>query len=170
MQPAMTELHDDVSALLNRLCDCWTRLSLPEIADLWDRDDPGIFLLPQEIEHPLVGWPALEDYLARAQARLHAASMRVRNLNVRPLAPGMAVALYEMHWNGLIKGMARPMGVDSRATAVFRRRPDGWRICHYVEAPVAFMLHLQQRYHAAVDADFLARIEKERSGGPPAAP
>ncbi len=159
--PLTTEIAD----VLAQLCACWTRLDLRAIADLWDADEPEIFFLPQEIEVPLVGHAALLEYLERAQLRLQAASMRTWNVNVRALAPDLAVALYEMHWNGLLHGVPRPMGVDSRATAIFRRRGHIWRIVHYVEAPSAFGLRLQQTYLAAADADFLQRIGwAERKG------
>jgi hypothetical protein len=151
-------LADEIGDVIAKLCGCWTRLDLQAIAELWDREDPGIFLLPQEIEQPLVGWAALETYLSKARVRLQAASMRTWNLNARLIGPDLAVALYEMHWNGQMIGVTRPIGVDSRATAVLRRRNGTWRICHYVEAPVAFSLRLQQTYLDAVDADFAQRI------------
>jgi hypothetical protein len=155
---ASSALTIEIADVLAQLCGCWTRLDLKAVADLWDKEEPEIFFLPHEIEQPLIGREALMEYLERAQLRLQAASMRTWNLHVRPLAPDLAVALYEMHWNGLLVGVPRPMGVDSRATAVFRRRGHVWRIVHYVEAPPAFGVRLQQTYLAAVDADFLQRV------------
>ena len=158
-------LVTEITAVLTRLCACWNRLEPQAIAELWDPEEAEPFLLPQEIEQPLVGWEALRGYLRRAGARLDAASMRVWNVNVKLVAPDLAVALYEMHWNGLIRGVVRPRGVDSRATVLFRRRGETWRICHYVEAPISPSLHLQHRYLDAVDADFLERVGwKDRKG------
>jgi len=81
-------------------------------------------------------------------------SMRVWDVHAKQLAPDLAVALYQMHWNGEIKGFDHLVGIDSRVTAVFRRRGERWLICHYVEAPAAPMLHLQKYYAGNVDDDF----------------
>lgn len=48
--------------------------------------------------------------------------MRWWDLHCKPLAPDLAVALYQVHWNGDIKGFDGLVGIDSRVTAVFRRR------------------------------------------------
>ncbi len=149
---------DEIARVLTRLCDCWTRLDLMAITELWDLNDPEIVIMPQEIEQPLVGEKGLRNYLTRSQARLHAASMRFWNLRVRSLAPDLAGALYEMHWNGQIGAVARPLGSDTRVTAIFRRRKDQWRFTQYIEAPVTISVRVQQAYLDAVDADFLKRI------------
>jgi ketosteroid isomerase-like protein len=80
--------------------------------------------------------------------------MRWWDLHCKRLAPDLAVALYQMHWNGDITGFDGLVGVDSRVTAVFRRRGDRWLLCHYVEAPAAPMLHLMKYYALAVDPGF----------------
>ena len=157
-----TNLEREITAILDQLCDCWNACEPERVRALWDTDEPTPYAMPQEIEAPLIGWEALDGYFARARARLEAASMRVWDVHSKLLAPDLAVALYQMHWNGLIKGFDKPMGVDTRVTAIFRRRSAGWRICHYVEAPPAPMLHLQQRYAAAVDAAFLRIVGNSR--------
>ena len=151
-------LHAEIGSVIAALCNCWNRVALGEIEQLWDADDDLPFCLPQEVEAPLIGRAGLRLYLVKAGARLDAAAMRTWNLNVKPLSGDLAVALYEMHWNGAIHGFNRPVGVDTRVTAIFRRKPEGWRICHYVEAPVSFTLQLQMRNAAQADADFLDRI------------
>lgn len=150
----MSDLKADIAAVLDALCACWNATDLGPIRDLWDADEAVPFALPQEILEPIISWERYERYLREGEARLHGSSMRWWDLNVKELAPGLAVALYQMHWNGQIKGFSFPMGVDSRVTAIFRRKPEGWKICHYVEAMPSPLLHLQQAYAAAVDPEF----------------
>ncbi len=150
----MSSLRTDISAVLDQLCACWNATRLRPILDLWDPAEDEPYALPQECIRPLLGWKALGDYLQQGEARLHRASMRYWDLQAKLLAPEVAIAIYQMHWNGHVKGFEWPMGIDSRVTAAFRRRGERWRICHYVEAPPAPLLHLQQRYAAAVDPEF----------------
>ena len=161
--PTSATLNAEIAAVLDDLCGCWNRLDLPAIERLWDPLEETPYALPQEIRQPVVGWAALRDYWIQGAARLERASMRWWDLHGKPLAPDLAVALYQMHWNGDIKGFDGLVGVDSRVTAVFRRRGERWLICHYVEAPAAPMLHLMKYYALSVDAGFSAAM-----GSPPA--
>ncbi|MEE8305622.1 MAG: nuclear transport factor 2 family protein [Gammaproteobacteria bacterium] len=147
----------EIELLVTELCECWNRKDLQAIRALWDTEQATPHLMPQEKDQPIVSWPAFDEYLSEAQARLLRCSMRFWDLNVKPLGPDHAAALYQMHWNGEIRGFAKSLGIDSRVSAVFHRREDRWLICHYVEAPPAPMLHLQRSYAAAVDPDFLNR-------------
>lgn len=151
----MSTPTQEIEATLTELCGCWNRLDQPAIRDLWDSEETEPYFLPQEIKDPIIGWNALEAYYATAQARLVRCSMRIWDVHAKPLSPDLAVALYQMHWNGEIKGFDHLFGIDSRVTALFRKRDDRWLICHYVEAPAAPMLHLQKYYASNVDPDFL---------------
>ncbi|MBT4738921.1 MAG: SnoaL-like domain-containing protein [Rhodospirillaceae bacterium] len=147
---------EDIAATLAELCGCWNRLDQPAIRDLWDSEETEPYFLPQEIKEPIIGWDGLAAYYATAQARLVRCSMRTWDIHAKLLSPDLAVALYQMHWNGEIKGFDHLFGIDSRVTALFRKRDDRWLICHYVEAPAAPMLHLQKYYASNVDPDFLS--------------
>lgn len=153
----MTDTNiDGVNTTLTALCACWTRLDQPAIRDLWDPEEAEPYFLPQEIMEPIIGWNDLTSYYTNAKARLVRCSMRVWDINVKLVGPDLAVALYQMHWNGEIKGFDHLFDIDSRVTALFRKRGDRWLICHYVEAPAAPMLHLQKYYASNVDTDFLS--------------
>jgi hypothetical protein len=153
-QAETATLASDIGGVLDELCACWNTLDLPAIEKLWDAGEAQPYALPQEMRQALVGWPALRGYWTSAAARLRRASMRWWDLHVKPLGPDLAVALYQMHWNGDIVGFDGVVGVDSRVTAVFRRRRDRWLLCHYVEAPAAPMLHLMRYYAQSVDPEF----------------
>ena len=103
---------------------------------------------------PIIGWEALNTYYTNAKQRLVRCSMRTWDLKAKSVADNLAVALYQMHWNGEIKGFSHLFGIDSRVTALFRQRQGHWMICHYVEAPAAPMLHLQKYYVQSVDPGF----------------
>lgn len=151
----MHTLKEEIELIVTELCECWTHKDLQAIRGLWDTDQAGPHLMPQEKDQPILSWPSFDDYLITAEARLHRCSMRFWDLNVKPLGSNHAAAIYQMHWNGKIRGFEKPIGIDSRVSAVFHFRHGRWLICHYVEAPPAPMLHMQRSYAAAVDPDFL---------------
>ena len=151
----MEPIVDEVAPTLNALCACWNNLDQPAIQNLWDPKEAEPYFLPQEIKEPIIGWDKLTTYYATAQARLVRCSMRIWDVHANLLSPGLAVALYQMHWNGELKSVDHLFGIDSRVTALLRNRDDQWMICHYVEAPAAPMLHLQKYYASNVDSDFL---------------
>ncbi len=150
----MTELNAEIQSVLENLCSHWNALKQPDISTLWDSEEETPYCLPQEMQQPVIGWDALNTYYMNAKDRLVRCSMRTWDLNVKSVADDLAVALYQMHWNGEIKGFDHLFGIDSRVTALFRQNHGQWRICHYVEAPAAPMLHLQKYYIQSVDADF----------------
>jgi hypothetical protein len=153
----MTDTNiDGVKETLVALCECWNRMDQPAIQELWDPEETEPYFLPQEIKEPIIGWDNLASYYANAKSRLDRCSMRVWDVNAKLAGPDLAVALHQMHWNGEIKGFDHLFGIDSRVTALFRKRDERWLICHYVEAPAAPMLHLQKYYASNVDQDFLS--------------
>ena len=152
-----SDLTAPAAQLLGQLCAAWSTLTLTDIEALWDPGEVLPTMLPQELERPLVGWDELRLYWTKAAVRLEAASMRTRDLIVHPIAADLALIMYVMHWNGAIRGLVRPVGVEARVSAVIRNTPLGWRFIHYVEAPLSFSLQLQQRNALQADPDFIAR-------------
>lgn len=150
----MTTLAGEIEAVLKALCGCWNRRELGGIRALWDQDEHEPYVLPQEVTEPIIGWPAFDAHWKKSEARLRKCSMRVWDVHAKLLAPDLAIALYKFHWNGDIIGFDHPVGIDSRATATFRRRNDSWKFIAYVEAQTAPLLHLQRYYVMNVDESF----------------
>jgi len=150
----MAELKTEIEAVLAALCGCWNRLELGGIRALWDADETEPYLLPQEVPAPIVGWTAFDAHWKKAAGRLKRASMRVWDVKAKEIGPDLATAVYQFHWNGEIVGFDHLVGIDSRATAVFRRKNGAWKFISYVEAQSAPLLHLQRYYQQNVDTEF----------------
>jgi len=148
-------LTHEIEAVLGQLAACWNRMELTAIRELWDPEETEPFYLPEEAEALLDSWEAIEAYWANTKATISRLSMRTWDVRAKLLAPNLAVAVYRMHWNGAVTGYPAPLGGDNRVTAIFRRRGETWRFCHYIEAPLAPMLYLRRLYELDVDRDFL---------------
>ena len=52
----------------------------------------------------------------------------------------------------------KPFGGPVRISMVLRRKPEGWRAIHYVEAPLASLIQLRRAHEDAVDPALHARL------------
>lgn len=89
----MHTLDEEIELIVTELCECWTHKDLQAIRGLWDTDQAGPHLMPQEKDQPILSWPSFDDYLVTAEARLHRCSMRFWDLNVKPLGSDLPNAL-----------------------------------------------------------------------------
>lgn len=131
----------------------------------WDVDDAAPVYLAEEVRGFLRDWPAIEAYWAETRRGLARLAARHHDLHARTLGPELALATWEMHWDALVAGHARPIGGDVRVSATFRRRAEGWKLLHYVEAPLAPLVHLRWLCEGRVSAEF-AEACRDRSSTP----
>jgi hypothetical protein len=77
---------------------------------------------------------------------------------IKAASPDIAIVLYDMYWSAEVA----PSGIfggdmmagDNRVNIMLGRKPEGWSIFQYVEAPVAGTVPMSQAMRALVDADF----------------
>ncbi len=124
-----------------------------ELAAFWAPDVDPIYVA--EEQQPLIGREALHAYWqALGGARVLS---RISGFTTRALAPGVALAFYHLHWSlafsepGYWDG---PIGGHVRVSVVLKDTPEGWKICHYTEAPLAAALQMKQWLEANVHPDF----------------
>ena len=132
----MTALDREVGELLEELARRWTALELGRMRELWDPSEREPVYVAEELRHPVVGWDAFDDYWIRTSGRLRRASYRTAELQTRAIADDLAIACLIIDWALLPVEAEQPNHGQSRATAVVRRTPDGWRFIHWMEAPI----------------------------------
>ena len=152
----MTPLETEIDAVLARYYERFGAMDFAAAREAWDGDDPQPTYLAEEIDDFLRDWPAIEAYWAASQAAMSRLSSRHWDVRARQLAPDLAAATWRLHWNAQVVGQDQPVGGDLRVTGTFRRVARGWRLCHYVEAPLAPIIYVRRLYQQQVDADFLA--------------
>ena len=148
-----SELREALEAVIAEYERCWSSLDFDGLQKLWDPDEPEPIYVAEEALEPLVGYPAIERYWASSKAGIDRARIRTKDLQVRSIAPEVALAFFAMHWN-VAMADGRRIGGDVRTTALLRRKPQGWRFFHYVEAPLAALVQARQASEAQVDPDF----------------
>jgi ketosteroid isomerase-like protein len=121
---------------------------------LWDPDETNPLYLAEEIDDFRRGWPAIEAYWAETRAALPHLGVRHRDVRAQAIARDLAIGTCHMHWDAVIAGQERPLGGDVRVTATFRRKRDGWKLIHYVEAPLAPTIYFRRLLERSVTPGF----------------
>lgn len=153
----MSETEEEITALLARLDASWSQRDFDDILALWDREETDPIYVAEEADTN-IGWPAIEAYFAATGNLITRAAYRRSGTRVKDIGPDLALVFYDMHWNvelapgGLYGG--EMIAGDVRVSMVLRRKPEGWRIFHYMEAPPAAMNQMREAMTAKVDPDF----------------
>ena len=153
------DVQAEITALLRETEKRWDSQDTASLKELWDTEDTQPFYLAGEQENWFVGWDELNAYLAPTNAPKITQAIRVRfyDIQARLLAPDLAFAAYWMRTDMKLVFQPKPFGSDNRVSAVFRRKPEGWRYVTYTEAfqaPNMYMNHLMEKDVAADYGDF----------------
>ena len=155
---ARLSLEAEITAVIEALEAAWKAHNFAAIKALWDTDDLQPVYIAEEAEKAFTSWAEIDRYWSHTASVLARVSHRTTSRVIKAASPDIAIVLYDMHWNaevapgGLFGGEV--MAGDNRVNIMLRRKPEGWRIFHYVEAPVAGMVQMRQAMRALVDTDF----------------
>jgi ketosteroid isomerase-like protein len=154
----MKDIRNEVQDVIDALEAAWKAHDFAALKTLWDIDDPQPIYIAEEAEEAFTSWPQIDAYWSRTGTVLSRVGHRTANRLIKSASPDIAIVLYDMHWNAEVApgGLfgSEKMAGDNRVTIMLRRKPQGWRIFHYVEAPVAGMVQMRQHMRALVDPDF----------------
>jgi hypothetical protein len=129
--------EQQVAAVLGAYAAAWSAHDLQRVADLWDETEEPLSYIAEELGEILYDRGHIADHLLRTEHRLTSPHVSVRDVRVRELAPGLALATFICRWE--FEWVAY-----SRVSAVFRHRGQGWRFVHYMEAP----FHMEDSHDA----------------------
>lgn len=141
-----------VEAVIHETAERWNSQDYASVLALWDPDEPVPFYLAEEQRSWFIGWEPLRAYLdpPRPSPAVQGIREEMRNVQVKIVAPGIAVAAWEMHFEMKIIGRP-PIGEEVRVSAVLRRTGAGWRYVHWAESPMTASMYLQTLMEKEVD-------------------
>jgi hypothetical protein len=160
---AVTTLQDDIQTVLDTYVERWNDYDVDTMQTYWDHDEQEPIYVAEEMD-PLRGWPALEAYWRGSDPATTQHMIVTRDLSVSEIAPGVAHAFWHMNWNVYFsteKLYSKPIGGEVRVTALLRKKPDGWRFFHWIEAPLASLIQLKRAHEQAVDPRLLAKLKAQ---------
>ena len=147
----MTALQRDITDLIETYVSFSSGMRTDAKKDLWDVDDGDAVLKPEEVDAPLFGWAAIDAYWSGYKDIMSSLDARPRDIRVIEIATDLVVATCVVTWMATLNGPSypKPISGDVRVAAYLRRKPEGWRIFHYVEAPVGPFVQMRRAYERA---------------------
>jgi ketosteroid isomerase-like protein len=150
------QITEEITAVLRQTEAIWASQDIAALLALWDLDNEHPFYLAAEQENFFIGWDDIKQYLAPENAPNITEAIRVifRDITVRPIAPDLAFAAYWMRTDMKLVFQPKPFGSDNRATALFRKKADGWKYVTYIESFQSPSVYFQKLYEKDVSPDY----------------
>jgi hypothetical protein len=134
----------------------WNSQDFATILELWDEDQEVPTYIAEEQAQWFVGWDRLREYLdpPRPNPAVEALRMRYYDIQVKQIAPDLAIAIWYLHFEMKIIA-SNPIGEEVRASGVFRKKDDGsWKWIHYAESPITAAVFLENLMETQVEDDW----------------
>jgi hypothetical protein len=145
------DVEAGVTAVIMDTAERWNSQDFATLLELWDPDEPYPTYLAEEQAQWFVGWDRLRGYLdpPRMNPVVEAIREEMYNVQVKQIAPDLAIAVWEMHFEMKTIG-SNPIGEEVRVSAVLRNTEDGWRYIHWAESPKTAMVYIEDLYEKDV--------------------
>lgn len=154
------QLTAEIDAVLNEYEALWDAQNPAGLIALWDQDDPEPFYLAEEQDEWRIGWAQLKSYFdPPGESTTESIRMRFDGVQARWLADDLAFAKFWIRFDTKMAFLPKPIGTDARASAIFRKTGDGWRLITWAESPGSPILYVQRLYQQH-------RLEGEQSPMP----
>jgi hypothetical protein len=154
-----TGIVAEITELLTQYEKIWNSQDFPRLRELWDTDDPEPYYVPEEIEEPLIGWPALNRYWSPprpgGKSMLEAFRWGFSNVRARLLAPDLALSIFDHRYEMKLRGERnKPSAGFDRCIGIFRKKPEGWRFILYAQCPLGPETYVRALRGKIVSPDF----------------
>lgn len=149
----------EIEAFFDDYAARWNSQEYGRLADLWDRDDTQPFYRAMERETCLTSWKQLERYWNPGAKVIDGLWNIYTNLVAKQIAADVAVVMFVLEWNIKAGGRAQPMSGTDPGMAVLKRKPEGWRMCAYVEACMHPAAYVRKLCEQQVRPSFLKTLE-----------
>lgn len=141
------ELSAEIDAVLKEYAVLWDAQNPSGLIALWDQDEPEPFYLAEEQDEWRVGWEQLKDYWnPDGPSMMESIRMRFDGVQAKRIADDLVFASFWIRFDTKMVIMSDTIGTDTRASAVFRKKPEGWRLVTWAESPQSPILYVQKLY------------------------
>lgn len=151
------ELAAEITAVLRKTEEGWASQDTKRLLELWDPDDADPIYLAAEQPDWFRGWEDINNYLdppAGTPQVTQAIRVGFHDITVKRLSDDLAFVACRMRTEMKLVFNPKPFASDNRVSAVFRRKPEGWRYVCYTEAFPTPMVAVQEMMEQAVSPDY----------------
>ena len=128
MTKTAVAVADQIAAVLDEYAAAWSSRDLHRVARLWDEQEPSPTYVAEELAEVLTDLGSIVEHLTRTESRLEETRVTIGRTQVTELSDELVLAVFHCRWD--LEWVS-----FSRISAIFRRRENGWRFTHYMEAP-----------------------------------
>ena len=141
-----------IKAVVHETAERWNSQDYRTVLELWDQDEEVPFYLAEEQDGWFIGWEPLRAYLAPPLPSPVMEGLReeMHDISVKLIADDLAIAAWYMHFEMKMRGRP-PIGENVRVSAVFRKKPEGWRYIHWAESPMTALVYIEKLFQRDVD-------------------
>jgi hypothetical protein len=140
-------LTAEIDAFLNEYEALWDEQSPAGLVALWDQSDPEPFYLAEEQDEWRIGWEQVMGYFdPPGESTTESIRMRFDGVQARWLSDDLAFAKFWIRFDTKMAFLPNAIGTDARASAIFRKTEDGWRLITWAESPGSPILYVQRLY------------------------
>ncbi|WP_101757382.1 nuclear transport factor 2 family protein [Oceanicoccus sp. KOV_DT_Chl] len=160
------QVEAEVTAVIHETAKRWSSQQFSSVLELWDPNEPYPTYLGEEQAQWFVGWDRLKAYLdpARPNPAVEAIRQEMFDVQVKQIAPDLAIAFFYMHFEmKIIK--AKPFGEDIRASAVLRKTDKGWKYIHWAKSPKNPKVYIEDLFEQDVEPgwdEFYQQAQKNK--------
>jgi hypothetical protein len=141
------QLTAEIDAVLNEYEALWDAQDTAGLIALWDENDPEPYYLAEEQDEWRIGWDQVKDYFdPPGDSTTESIRMRFDGVQARWLADDLAFAKFWIRFDTKMEFLPNPIGTDARASAIFRKTDEGWRLITWAESPGSPILYVQRLY------------------------
>jgi len=141
-------LTAEIRDTLKTYQDLWDLQDAPRLEELWDTDSPPCYLAEEQDEW-FHTWKQVHAYWTPSSIT-QGIRMRFNQVTAKWLSDDLAFATFRIKYDMKIRPMPKPIGGDTRASAVFRKKPEGWRLTAWTEAPQSPITYMRKLYEMNV--------------------
>jgi hypothetical protein len=149
-EPAIAKdqaLTAEIDAFLNAYEAQWDLQDTPKLAELWDQDDDEPYYLAEEQAEWRIGWKQVMGYFdPPGESTTDSIRMRFDGVQARWLSEDLAFAKFWIRFDTKMQFLSGPIGTDARASAIFRKKADGWKLVTWAESPGSPILYIERLY------------------------
>jgi hypothetical protein len=141
------QLTAEIDAALDIYEELWDRQDPVQLAKMWDTDDDQPFYLAEEQFEWRIGWEQVMGYMdPPGDTTVSSIRMRFDGVQARWLADDLAFAKFWIRFDTQMAFLPNPIGTDARASAIFRKTDEGWKLLTWAESPMSPILYIQRLY------------------------
>ena len=117
-----------------------------KLLELWSPDCEEPWYQPEEFDEPLIGWPALEKYVASLSGTFESFELKTVGHRTKSGPADSLLFMFTLYWRGLLKGAQAPIASTVQASGLLHEHFGELKLLHYAESGPSALPFVRKAY------------------------